>query len=398
MPTKFVRFDLLLIFLIAFISCVKNPSSTDVDAELEITSISSQNLKGGDTLKIIGKNLLKDMANTKVLLNGNSCPIILFTQDSIKAKVPLMAGSGNVVIHTGNKEYVGPTYTYDYKVTVTTIAGSGAAGNWNGPAMQASFNCPWGITISASGDLFIADVYNRLIRKIAALDQTVSSFSIPTVTVGENFYSPYNIAIDTATGDLFVTDFNKHVMRMDQSGEMTLIHTGIAPLSGIAVNSASKEIFVANNSYGTIIKMSFNGGNVVTFTNNLVTPRNIFFNQKGQMFVTAYPGPIYEIKNTGQAVNISNDVSFGGWEAVVDTAGNFFLADHFSNCIRIIEKSGKSKIIAGSGAKADIDGVGLEAAFDGPQGITIDAKGHLYVTTYNYDRGSGNKVRKVVIE
>jgi len=45
-----------------------------------------------------------------------------------------------------------------------------------------------------------------------------------------------------------------------------------------------------------------------------------------------------------------------------------------------------------------MDGVGLLASFNGPQGLAIDADGNLYVSTYNYTTGAGNKIRKIVIE
>jgi hypothetical protein len=64
----------------------------------------------------------------------------------------------------------------------------------------------------------------------------------------------------------------------------------------------------------------------------------------------------------------------------------------------MIDKNGIAKIIAGSGEAIDRDGVGLAAAFNGPQGIAIDKYGNLYVTTYNYNTSAGNKVRKIVLE
>ena len=79
----------------------------------------------------------------------------------------------------------------------------------------------------------------------------------------------------------------------------------------------------------------------------------------------------------------------------MDTAGNFYIADHFKNRIRKITPLGNVTTIAGNGIAADIDGIGTEASFDGPQGIAIDAAGNLYVTTYNYDSNTGNKVRKI---
>jgi len=388
---------IITFFVFAIDACSKKEQPSP-DSEVIITSIYPFNVKGGDTITIKGKNLSNDIAHTSILLNGKSAAIISSTPDSIQAKTPLKAGSGVVEVNINNKSYVGPEYTYDYKVTVTTIAGNGNVGASDGPGLQSSFNCPWGITANAAGDLFVADCYNRLIRKISGQNYTVSTYTIPTLINGKNFYSPYNIAVDTTTQNVYVTDFNKNMMKMDASGNMDVIYIDSMPLTGIVVNPSATNLYISNNTKGTIVKMDMNGKNASVFATGLITPRNIFFNRKGKMFVTAYPGPIYEIGNTGSYASVANNVSFGGWEAVADTSGNFFLADHLNNRLTIIEKSGKSKTIAGSGTPADIDGIGLNASFDGPQGIAIDTKGNLYITTYNYNKASGNKVRKVVIE
>jgi hypothetical protein len=388
----------VLIVLIAmnFTLCRKNPVTTTDD--VVITSISPNIVKGGDTIKIIGKNLLKDISNTVVLLNGKTAEIVLSTADSIKAKVPLKAGSGPVIVKINNKEYVGPSFDYDYKVIVTTIAGSGNTGSIDGGGLQSSFYCPWGITADTAGDLFIADCYNRLIRKISSTDYSVSSYFIPTLVNGKNFYSPYNIAIDNTTQNLYVTDFNQHLMKVTSSGNMDVIYIDSMPLTGIAVDPSAHNLYISNNTTGTIVKTDMNGQNKELFSHGLVTPRNIFFNHNGDMFVTAYPGPIYKIDKSGSLLAATKDISFGGWEAVADTSGNFFLADHFSNNLKMIDKNGNAKVIAGSGVAADVDGIGLQSSFDGPQGIAINSKGELFVTTYNYDKRTGNRVRKIVLE
>jgi len=53
--------------------------------------------------------------------------------------------------------------------TITTIAGNGIPGfsGDGGPATQASLNYPWGLTIDAAGNLYIADRANSRVRKLA---------------------------------------------------------------------------------------------------------------------------------------------------------------------------------------------------------------------------------------
>ena len=359
-----------------------------------ITSVIPAVARGGDTLTAYGRNLSNGNSNVSISINKRTANIVLSTPDSIKAIVPEMAGSGKVTLNIGDEIYEGPELTYEYVVVVSTVAGTGATGNTDGSGENASFNCPWGITADNNGNLLVADCYNRLIRKITVTDNMVSTFTIPTTIEGENFYSPYNIALDPVTQDAFVTDFNEHLMKMDNSGNMSVIYTGNMPLTGIGVSPGGNYLFVSNNTSGKILKMDKNGQNATVHSTGLITPRNIFFDNKAQMFVSAYPN-IYRIKDDGTYTSVATDPELSGWEAVVDTSGNFYIADHFKNRIRKITPSGNVTTIAGNGIAADIDGIGLEASFDGPQGITIDAAGNLYVTTYNYDSNTGNKVRKI---
>jgi hypothetical protein len=243
----------------------------------------------------------------------------------------------------------------------------------------------------------VADSYNRLIRKIAATDYSVSSYTIPVLLGTDNFYSPYNITVDKVTNDIYMTDFNEHLMRRDAAGNMSVIYSAEMPLTGIAIAPDRKNLFISNNTKGTIMKTDMDGKNASVFTSGLITPRNIIFNSQGKMYVAAYPGPIYEIGNTGTATIAAGQGGFKGWEIATDTLGNFFLADHFDNSIKMVDLSGKMFTIAGSGTAADIDGIGLEASFNGPMGITIDSKGNLFVTTYNFDTKGGNRVRKITI-
>ncbi|MET3495920.1 NHL repeat-containing protein [Variovorax boronicumulans] len=52
---------------------------------------------------------------------------------------------------------------------VTTLAGSGAAGSTNGSGTNASFSGPLGIAIDGNGNLYVADVNNNMIRKLASV-------------------------------------------------------------------------------------------------------------------------------------------------------------------------------------------------------------------------------------
>ena len=149
--------------------------------------------------------------------------IITSSPTSISAIVPKMVGSGSPTVIVDSISFPGPYMTYKYVAIVTTIAGTGQTGTNDGPALTSSFYCPWGITADANGDLYIADSYNRLLRKYTAATATISTIYIPdTVT----FYSPYNIALDRNTHNLYVTDLNTHLLKVNPNNQTTVIYNG----------------------------------------------------------------------------------------------------------------------------------------------------------------------------
>jgi sugar lactone lactonase YvrE len=64
----------------------------------------------------------------------------------------------------------------DINGDVTTYAGSGAEGSSNANGTSASFFSPRGIAIDSSGNVFVADTYNSVIRKIDT-NRNVTTFA-----------------------------------------------------------------------------------------------------------------------------------------------------------------------------------------------------------------------------
>jgi hypothetical protein len=60
--------------------------------------------------------------------------------------------------------------------TVTTFAGAGFEGSNDGTGIAARFINPSGVAVDASGNIYVADTGNHLIRKITAVG-VVSTFA-----------------------------------------------------------------------------------------------------------------------------------------------------------------------------------------------------------------------------
>jgi len=78
--------------------------------------------------------------------------------------------SSMAVDSSGNVYVVDVTNNLIRKITpagvVTTLAGSGTAGSTNGIGTAASFKNPYGIAADSSGNLYVTDAGNALVRKI----------------------------------------------------------------------------------------------------------------------------------------------------------------------------------------------------------------------------------------
>jgi sugar lactone lactonase YvrE len=115
---------------------------------------------------------------------------------------------------------------------VSTVAGDGTAGYIDGPASQARFNGPMGLSVSAGGDIYVADTYNDVIRMITTEGQvtTIAGGGVPGYADGEQkvalFDTPCGIIV--ANNNLIVADTgNRRLRKVSAEGNVTTL-----PVSG----------------------------------------------------------------------------------------------------------------------------------------------------------------------
>jgi hypothetical protein len=125
---------------------------------------------------------------------------------------------------------------------ITTYAGTGTAGYVDGAAASARFRHPQGLHLTSAGDLYVADADNHAIRKISAAG-VVSTFagtgtSGYTGNGGLATSARLNVpeAVHLApSGDVYIADTGNHVIRKVAVGSgliSTIAGTGVAGFSG----------------------------------------------------------------------------------------------------------------------------------------------------------------------
>jgi trimeric autotransporter adhesin len=146
---------------------------------------------------------------------------------------------------------------------ITTVAGDGTPGfsGDNGPATRAQLNRPMGVAVDPAGNLYIADLGNNRVRKVAngvittVAGNGIQGFSGDGGPATSAQLSPHSIAVDRA-GNLYIVsgDYPNHRIRKVSGGVITTIAANGAERftpSGIAVDAAGK-VYFADSGYGRI--------------------------------------------------------------------------------------------------------------------------------------------------
>jgi len=266
--------------------------------------------------------------------------------------------------------------------SVSTLAGSGKQGSDDGKGNAASFFFPTGLTVDAHGTVYVADTHNSMIRKITS-DGTVSTLAgRPNAQTANHpdtvvrFDNPNGIAVDK-DGNVFVADWDR-----DQIKKIT-------PDGKVSVYAGTGE------------RGSKDGpAAIATF----YLPEGIALDQKGNLYVAdSYNNRIRRISPEGQVSTLAGrskkgSVNGKGIEAsfshpdglTVDRMGNVYVADVGNNKIRKVTPEGVVTTYAGSGARGALNGPPDKASFYRPFGVTIDNAGNIYVADYQ-----NNVIRKI---
>lgn len=148
---------------------------------------------------------------------------------------------------------------------ITTVAGDNQLGavyaGDGGPATVAGLGYPYGATLDAAGDLYIADTDNAVIRRVDALTGIITTVagipSAPTGASGDgglatsaHINQPYGVALDSS-GNLLIADYGDNVIRQLTTTAATAPGFGNQPLG-----STTTQTFTVSSTGGQALSIS----------------------------------------------------------------------------------------------------------------------------------------------
>ena len=255
--------------------------------------------------------------------------------------------------------------------TITTIAGNGTAGYLGdaAAATAAELNRPSALAFDSSGNLYIADTGNNVIRKITGT--TISTYA-GTQGLGPGYggdngqanvailSSPTGLAFDAA-GNLYIADNgNNSIRKVDSAGVITT-YLGAGATQGKLdhpngiVFDSTGALYIADSNHSRIGKW--------------VAPTFINFAGNETVGFAGDGGPAAFAQLNHPA------------GVAVDAAGNVYIADSNNSRIRKVTPDGNITTIAGrGGASFSGDGGSATSAFmNNPRTVVVKADGTVYI-------------------
>jgi uncharacterized protein (TIGR03437 family) len=270
---------------------------------------------------------------------------------------------------------------------ITTIAGDGTAGFTNDgvTATTSELSSPCGVWVDGSGNLYIADTGNNAVRMVTASKGIISTIAGLESTPGylgdgsgalsASLSKPSSVVFDSS-GNMYIADSGNNVIRKVNTAGIISTYAGDFNTPGYTGDGGPATKVGVGLDDPVAIALDAAGNLYIADSNNDVIRK-----------VTATSGIITTIAGTG-TYGFSGD---GGsavraqlWQpkgVAVDAAGNVYISDTLNNRIRVVAPNGTISTVIGTGAQgySGDGGVATAATLNHPQGLSFDTAGNLYI-------------------
>jgi uncharacterized protein (TIGR03437 family) len=302
--------------------------------------------------------------------------------------------SGNLYIADSENYRIRKAASGGGSGAISTIAGNGGVSysGDGGQATKAQLNSPLGVAADSSGNLYIADTANNVVRKVTAAgaistlagNGTLGSGGDGSAATSAQLNAPQGVAVD-ASGSVYIADTgNARIRKVSTTGAIsTYAGSGTAGFAGDGAAATSAQlnlpIGLAFDSAGNLF--------IADYGNNVV--RKVA--AAGGVITTVAGNTVQSYGGDGQA---ATKASLNGPQAVaVDNGGNLYIADSQNNRIRVVTPAGSISTVAGTGLPG-YTGDGHQATsaqIVSPSGLAVDYSGAVYITD------SSSLVRRFVV-
>ncbi len=330
---------------------------------------------------------------------GNGIPD--YTEDNIQATKSSLNFPSGVAIDKLGQIYISDRSNnrirmVDTKGVITTFAGMGVAsyGGDFGPADEAFFKFPFGLSFDKQGNLYVADRGNNRIRRIDS-DGTVYTVAGTGLFAIRGDYGPANQAdlafptdvVADNKGNIYIADRNNNrIRKVDPDGIITtFMGTGLTHYNGdqgvasqsnlhlpfsLAVGPDQKSLLVVDRSHFRIRKVDFLTGRVKTIAGN---GKSLMKGDGGPALGATLEGP------SGIAIKDNGEIIF---------------ADQMHNRLRKIDIDGKIHAFAGTGKGGSslISGSALETSLLRPNLVAKGNNNDIYTVERN---GNGWRILNI---
>ncbi len=270
---------------------------------------------------------------------------------------------------------------------ITTLAGNGTQGfaGDGGPALSANLNQPFSAILSG-GNLYIADQVNNAVRVVKG--GTISTFAGVEIAGygGDNgaatsaqLTQPTGLAVDSS-GNIYISDTNNNLVRKVSTSGIISTFAGTPGTQGYGGDGGGatgaflfKPAGLAFDSAGNLY-IADSGNNVIRKVAASTTSTNT---------ITTYAG---KFSNGGKYIGDNGPASNAGLNApagvAVDASGNLYIADSGNNVVRKVSTNLVITTLAGNGSSG-FSGDGKTPAFamlNHPKGVAVDATGNIYIS------------------